>query len=1269
MYLKSLEIVGFKSFATRTILNFHRGVTAVVGPNGCGKSNVLDSVRWVLGEQSAKALRGGEMADVIFNGTESRKPLGMAEVSLTFADCEEALGVDWNEVRISRRVYRDGRGEYLLNKSPCRLRDIQSLFMDTGIGRTAYSIMEQGRIDQILSSRPEDRRAIFEEAAGVTKYKAQRKEALRKLDYTEANLVRHTDIIKEVKRQIGSLQRQAGKARRYRAFMEDLRALDTHWSHEQYQALRREHDSHEKAARGLDESITQLQSDLETEQERVTGRRREIEETDEQTQEARQKAQDIRSRIIAAENRLELNRERAEEYGGLTEQYRLDIAGAEEKLQVQENQLQETDHQLEGLSHSLAEEESRLEHHRRRMEELRARCAEAEAQATEADRAVSRAENAAHQARLQQESKANDLASSSDRLKTLERDYQTAHEEATTLEKQLQSLQQQVETSENALRKLREELQTSETALKEKSRTLSEADQALDVLRKDQTSKESRLEVLKQLNKEGEGLNRGSQALLKGLEDPDFYKPTILGALASMIEVEEASIPAIEAALGRSLQTVVLKDLDAALKAFDSIGQQKLGRTLLGAMELLPRPHDTQLETLPEGALAWAGDKVQATPEVAPLIAKLLENTVIAENLEAGLMIKQQLPSCCVTTLKGELITREGLIEGGVDDEAATGASILQRKNQIRRLEEELTGLAAAIGEAVERRDELEAARASLDTQVTELRESLQQRQVDLGALRGQLSMVEREFRQAKGNVESLSWEQQELGQRRERISGEVETLSARITELDRERAEAEIRRDEAGRQLEELRREETECSERLNELRIRVATEKQREENLRRQRQPMAARLEELRELVTRRQEDIRGYAERLENLETENESLKGTLEENRGALGEADAEVTKLQEQRAVQVRGIEELEGRLRAVRQKLDQQQNAKNEHHLAVSQVQLRLENLAEYAAHRYQVNLEEFQTDSYLLVTTLKRLQEKSKRSLAAEPEPDPEPETVTDSTTPEIETPESEEDSEPADEEPGAPIKQEIDWEGVQVAIAELKEKVDAMGPVNLEAIQEFEELEERQTFLEEQYNDLVASKNELLEVISRINNTTKSLFAETFEKIRDNFQEMFRELFGGGRANLVMVDDSDPLESGIEIIAKPPGKQLQSISLLSGGERTMTAVALLFSIYMVKPSPFCILDEMDAPLDESNINRFLNILDRFVSQSQFVVITHNKRTISRADILYGVTMEEHGISKLVGVKFSRKGDPVPGGEAPQAVTSEEPAESTPVG
>jgi chromosome segregation protein len=565
--------------------------------------------------------------------------------------------------------------------------------------------------------------------------------------------------------------------------------------------------------------------------------------------------------------------------------------------------------------------------------------------------------------------------------------------------------------------------------------------------------------------------------------------------------------------------------------------------------------------------------------------------------------------------MSGEYMSRDGIVFSGFN--ADNGNSVLQRKIQIRRLEKESVAIRSIVQELEKAKAQLLLQVGACEQMVREKRDASQRMQVNASTLQGQLSLLDRELREAEGKVKSFIWERDNVRQRLDAATGKVNSIELELAHLNRELDRSQTELATAVIEVDSLRRDEETLVDSLNELRVRVATERQRKENLQRQREPMAVRLVELKDLISTRQRDIANYTARVEQFVAENSTLRARIDHLQGEQSEAEASVSQLLDNRAEQLQALEAVDLSLRQLRKQLSECQESRGQLEVKTTQSHLRLEHIREHVAHRYHVDLSSLQQDWYAFQVCLR---EQRKR----------------------LDRPASESDGPQSMSSPSP--NPEIDWEFAQTAIAEMTERLDAMGPINLEAIQEYDELEERQKFLEDQNNDLVKAKTELLEVINKINATTKELFADTFEQVRKNFQEMFMELFGGGKANLLLVDDLDPLESGIEIIARPPGKQLQSISLLSGGERTMTAVSLLFAIYMVKPSPFCVLDEMDAPLDESNIRRFTKILDRFVHQSQFVVITHNKRTIAKADVLYGVTMEEHGISKLVGVKLTQR-------------------------
>jgi chromosome segregation protein len=1204
MHLQSLELFGFKSFADKTVFNFHEGVTAIVGPNGCGKSNVLDSVRWVLGEQSAKSLRGGEMADVIFNGTDSRKPVGYAEVSLTFTDCASELGVDWHEVRVTRRLYRDGLSEYLLNKTVCRLKDIQNLFADTGIGRTAYSMMEQGRIDQILSSRPEDRRTVFEEAAGITKYKTQKREAMRKLEATEANLLRLGDIIKEVKRQIGSLQRQAGKARRYQALLTDLQVLDTHYSHTQLAALQSELEQSRESAGRFDLEQEAVETDIERFENEVAAERGKLEEVDARINEARAEVQRLQNQIASHRNRIEFNRERAQELTTLIERYELDVQTAESKRAQQETEIHDTDVLLSETERLLAAKQDELATMTERAAEVRRDKESCERELQALELAISKAES-----RL--EDLSDDIAGTNERrsateprLAELAMSLGQASSAANAVASQVAAMRAKAEEHQQTLQDLAAQIPSAEEMLARQQQELRAAETALIASERTLAERQSRLEILQQLNAEGAGLTEGSQAVLRGLDDPDRFLPTLTGALATLIEVDQDFIPTIEAALGRNLHAIVLRNDDLAHEIIATLTAKKLGQTALITPEFTASA-EVVAQELPPGALGWAMDKVRAPAELQPLVKHLLGEVVLVPDLNEALKLRKKFARLTFATPAGDFVSAKGVIYGGAVSEE--GSSLFARKAQI-------TALAAEYSELLEKRDNLRESRDEINHQVDaaidhleQVREQHQAARADHSEITLQAGALERELHEANRKVDALEWERTTLAQQMDSSAERLAQLESDASAQRSFLAEARERQTALLSAVETARLRDDELAEQLSELRLAVATERQRHEGLRSQRLPMTARQAELAELIESRRTDIANYQERREKQSAETVTAENAITEDSLSLSRAESAVAEVAATRAARLAEVSNIESGLRGRRKALSDLHEARGKEEVRQTQIQLKMESLAEHVTRRYQLDLREFAPDRYAFTKTFRaQIKQRGNPEIAA-----------------------TEDDS-------------ALDEPRLREIIEQMTRQLDAMGPVNLDAVQEYDELEERHTFLETQVTDLTNSRRELLDVIARINQTTEKLFAETFAQVRINFREMFAELFGGGRADLVLLDENDALNCGIDIIAKPPGKQLQSVSLLSGGERTMTAVALLFAIYMVRPSPFCILDEMDAPLDESNINRFIRMLERFVAQSQFVIITHNKRTIAKANILYGVTMEERGVSKLVGMRLT---------------------------
>ena len=1227
MHLQSIELLGFKSFADKTIFNFHQGITAIVGPNGCGKSNVLDAVRWALGEQSAKSLRGDEMADVIFNGSDTRKPVGFAEVSLTLSDCATHLAVDWHDVRVTRRVYRDGNSEYLLNKTPCRLRDIQNLFADTGVARAAYSMMEQGKIDMILSSRPEDRRAVFEEAAGITKYKTQKREALRKLEATDANLLRIGDVIKEVKRQIGSLQRQAGKARRYQALHADLRVLDTHHSRRQLDCLEAElARCHAEIAR-LGESEEVRRTKIDNSENQLADQRRALEEVEDQIADGRSELQRLQSQIGGHQNRIQFNRQRAEELTELIERSRKDIAAAEAKRAQQGKELEEANALVEKTRQLLQAEEAELAKLTGLISKLRA-----ERSANDSKLEALRSSRSKTEKRIAElEDEISGLAIRRDATEETRRDLDAAISAARAtrdkVRKELGAARATAETDQKNLDLLKAKSRASEQTLHEQQQRLASTEKSLIEIERALAEKESRLEILHQLNEEGEGLAEGSQAVLKGLDNPSRIQPALAGALVSNLDVDPEFIAAIEAALGRNLQAIVLKDTKLAPEIIAALKEKKIGQAALVLPGLSNSSPKSQM-TLPQEALAWAREKVKALDSLAPLVARLLHNIAIFRDLKAALSFKNHGNDCAVATLAGEFISAEGVVFGGSRD--ASADSLLERKARMSLLSAEYAEVRSRRDALLQKRDAANAILEKARSEFEETRRQYESADREQSTWDNRILFLERESQESEQKIDQLRSEQTVLAQ-------QIQTAGERIAKLEEElaseRAGLEAQQNqqlEVQGAHENAAKREDEATEQLNELRVALATGRQRYENLIAQRQPMTAREAELTETIAARQAEIANFEKRLDAQSQESKSAEAAIEKQNAECAKLEATVAALTDQRAEHSRAMNEMESKLRAARNSLNELHDLRSKHQVRETQVQMQTDNLAEHISRRYQVNLREVVSDQTAFEKTL-RAQLKRRQGGSGVPSAD------------------ANNGGEAASKSEVIDVNlEQID---VQKLIRDLTTQLDNMGPVNLDAVHEYDELEERYKFLEGQNNDLTNSRRELLDVIAQINSTTRKLFAETFSQVRRNFREMFAELFSGGRADLSLLDENDPLNCGIEISAKPPGKQLQSVSLLSGGERAMTAVALLFAIYMVRPSPFCILDEVDAPLDEGNINCFIRVLDRFVKQSQFIIMTHNKRTIAKADVLYGVTMEERGVSKLVGMKLT----------APRQVTTEQ--------
>jgi chromosome segregation protein len=1237
MYLKNLTLLGFKSFADKTALNFQPGVTAIVGPNGCGKSNVSDAIRWVLGEQSAKALRGGEMADVIFNGTDGRKPMGMGEVSLTLGGVAEeslrAAGVEvaYDEVTLTRRIFRDGNSEYFLNRTPCRLKDIQQLFMGTGVGRTSYSILAQGHITQILSSKPEDRRMIFEEAAGITKFKSQKKESLRKLEYTEQNLLRVADLVREVKRQIGSLQRQAGKARRYKQIQTELQHLDTQLARHQFDVLQAEISGKQAAVEKLRNEIEQGSATVLRLENEIARLRERLSELEHEVVAHQQRGLELKGEMDRHESRIQFNEERLRELASQDTKALADITQSEERCRAAREELKTVAEKLAASEAALAQHRLTLSTKQRALNEVEEDLKERQ----ESLRASQAAAFAAAQdlTRIRNEITALDLQKqgNSIRLEKLSAEKIQLEEERTRLEARLQEFtasvgaeklnaqtkRGSVEQRQNRLRELQVELQASSA----------EQDEFLQA----QAEKRTRLKVLEQLEGSHEGFSAGPQAVLR-------QSRKVIGSLADRIRVPDEYVVAIENALGHHLQLVLTERPESAQQILADLSAKKVGRACVAALameydakqlafegDMAPGSGlDAIQNGLRQGQVIHALSVVQTEPSVEKLLKALLGRTFIASDLATATdQIQNGHAGCDFVTLTGDLLSRHGIYTGGYlngNGDPKAPASILGRKNQIAELHGELTEVQTRVAAMSRKRGALLGEQTEIQAGLQQAQTELREQEVAIATREGEFNALQISNRLLHQKIETVVFEIQSLAAQEQEGSQKRDALAAQLSNLEaRERAGQEKVAALAA-ELEDLRQQRDGANAALTESKVAFAAEEQLSASFRQQQQALEQRIRELTQVIEQRRNECSALVTRQEQAKSEIQDSRNQIERLSQEREQVGTQTAELLSQKQAQETDIASHDENLREQRRRLTELQESRGVLDVEVAQKNMSGQNLRERIQQKYHINLENVRSECITITLA------------------DEGPAKVHVLTPEEM-----------------AAAGAATDWNAVGQQVEAQQKRLDEIGPVNLVAIEEYEETEQRYQFLSQQHDDLVSARAQLLEIINRINVQTRQMFTETFGKIRENFRAMFTEVFDGGKADLILVDENDVLESGIEIMARPPGKQLQSISLLSGGEQTMVAVALMFSIYQVKPSPFCVLDELDAALDEPNINRFVRLLKRFLAHSQFIIITHNKRTISMADVLYGVTMQEHGVSKIVSVKF-HKGD-----EPEAAVTSRE--------
>ena len=1193
MKLKSIEIAGFKSFADRVSIKLPMGVTAVVGPNGCGKTNVIESVRWVLGEQNARMLRGERMDEVIFNGSHKRKPLGMAEVKLNFDDPEHSMGFETPNVSIGRQIFRSGESVYTINNNPCKLRDIQELFMDTGLGSHAYSMIEQKMVDAVLSDKNEERRFLFEEAAGITKYKQRRKVALRRLEATDNDLLRIKDIVAEVQRAVNSLSRQVGKARRYKKLSEKLYRVAVTVARAEFEELEKRAVPLREQKDQVNNSLAEAMASEDTVGAEYENLRKELLEKEKAAQEIFRALGEINSKIRDAENGLSSVREKR---GADNEWIK---AGGERvqslvaTIERRDGDLKEALSQRENLGSTVATEEG----------EYKAASAAADEQAkilNEWRRKVeelekSRSELSSRQASL--ESRAGTMDESSARALVRSGELEKAIEEMRVKAAELGREKSGVESEKNdiqtnldkisndhqELEKLFEEIQL---ARREKADELSSVKNRLDNFRGERR-------VLERLQKEMEGYQEGVRRLFAA----DHKKEGLEAVAAEVFATSPQYEKAIEAAMGARLQCVVTSNTGTMLEAIEELREAEAGSAAFVARDLV-NGYRPSREGLPENdeVVAWCEDVVECEENYDFLRKLIFSQVAIVPDLSSAITLQKKAHRPLnLVTLDGETISNY-TVSGGRKQSGTESAegTLLRRKRRI---------------------EEIDKRSAELDKQSTVLAGEVEKLDHEIGKVKNEL--VEK-----KSAVRELEQSLAGLSQRLMRSGLEIENINERIERSQRESLSEKERSEKLLKDKAEMIAGAEESTSRLKEL--DAALEDSRDQ--RQKQESVGARATGIKQEVSLRltadkarlealDEKIRLMEQEKKNAVGEKEQIESQIEQRRKSLLELDGREKELRTNLEELIEKRSEFYSKRTAHEQETQALKETATEQESRIKQVRSTRE-AANENRHRLEMELERMTGQRESLINRIKDTYHLDITGL-------------------------------PEDFEfyPNAEDEKDDDGPANAEMVEELKEKINKLGPVNVLAIEEYEEQKERLDFLTAQCDDLNSAKGDLLELISEINKTARERFLDTFNRVQDNFQEIFSRLFEGGQAHIQLADPDDPLESTIEVTARPRGKKPLHLGLLSGGEKALTALSLLFAIYSEKPSPFCILDEVDAPLDDANIDRFISIIHTFSENTQFVMVTHNKRTMECADSLYGITMQEAGVSKVVSVRLDQVG------------------------
>lgn len=1183
--LKALELNGFKSFADRTRFEFPEGITVVVGPNGSGKSNVVDAIKWVLGAQSVKALRGKEMTDVIFSGARGRKQTNSAEVSLILDNATGTFDFDAEEIHVTRRVYRSGETEYLINRQQCRLRDIKDVFAGTGMSTGAYSIIEQGKVDALLQSSPRERRLIFEEAAGISRFKQKRQEASRRLERIDQNLLRLSDIVDELDSRLRSVRSQAGKAKKYKECSDRLKELRTQVSLSDWRSLSAKLQAAENESAELSEQSESHQSALATAERRLILLEATLDALQNQMHRSNDRATTVRERIAQCESTRRSELARSDELQQESQRLQNQLLSMTSKAGNAQQLVAETTEELtraethyDELASQVGTQQEELDKTQKELAALRSASESARKQHAEA---VSEAARLEHQIKAQQ-SRRTEAESQSTAAEEELREHQ---EQLANLSQQHSAAKAQLTSIEASAQSSAKELEIAQETLRHNRAQLANAQVQLADLRGRLTGAHERAIVLEELERRLDGLSSGTKEVLRrAKEEPDGPFGCVRGVVADLLRVDADTASLVEIALGDRANHLLVERIDSALR--ELVESELPGRTSFLRLDV-PHPASAvdQINLSGEpGVIGRADQFVETSAELAALPRRLLGRHWLVDSLTTALGLAQSLGrGLNFITVVGELVAADGTLTVG-PQQSTTG--LLSRRSELRALLDEIRDMQQREEQEKDACQRLEQSIAVQEQSVKQLAAQHQVTSSKLSDSRLQTVSLQQSLEQIRSRCDQTSQTLEDARSSATAAEQSLEQDQRQLVEVRQDLEQTQHTLEHSSTESSEIEEQLATLQSQLTDSRVELARSEQRRDGLRRQMSQLEQDHQEHdRALVETKQRVAECHAQR-QALEDSVLAFTGELTELYHTRDQSGRLVRLVQETHDVQRQDKSSLASLADSARNQLAQIQNTVQRIQLTIEQLQYQRSELASRIQEDYDIDL----------------------AVLAMQ---------------------DSEEDS--------------AEREEVEQEIRQLRQQLQTLGPVNIEALDELEAVEERHSGLAQQYEDLLAAKDRLQQLVSRINVESRELFSQSLEVIRGHFQGMYRSLFGGGEADIVIdqLEDADVLECGIEIVARPPGKQPRSISLLSGGERTLTCVALLLAIFRSRPSPFCVLDEVDAALDEANIERFSDVLREFMDNTQFIVVSHSKRTMSCADTLYGVTMQESGVSKRVSVRF----------------------------